>query len=151
MAKQQDQDHQYNLITSGSNVRLEEVKSSRSNSRHTRPKIILNVAQTSPIGGFVGFLREYAVVGLIIGFVLGNQVQSLVKQLVQSFLDPLTHLLFGTELSQRTFTLHFHGRYANFGWGGMVYTLVIFVLVLFSLYATIRILKLDKLKKTDKK
>jgi large-conductance mechanosensitive channel len=128
-----------------SNIRFESAKSRRQ-PKATKSEVVVNVAQNiSPVSGFLDFLKENAVMGLIIGYVLGTQVQALVKQLVASFLDPLTRLLFGTALSQRTFTLQLHGRYANFGWGALVYSVVIFLLVLLTMYLVIRSLKLEKL------
>jgi large-conductance mechanosensitive channel len=88
---------------------------------------------------------------LIIGFVIGNQVTTIVKQLIQSFLDPLTQLLFGTALSNRTFKLHLHGRTANFDWGAMVNALIIFLFVVITMYIFIRALKLDKLEEKIEK
>lgn len=105
----------------------------------------------NPVGGFVDFLREHAVVGLAIGFVIGTQVQTVVKQLVASFIDPLFQLLFGKALSQRTFTLHWHTRAANFGWGAFVYGLLDFVFVLAAIYAIVALLKLDRLDQPKKK
>lgn len=106
------------------------------------------------VHGFVGFLRERAIVGLAVGFVVATQVQGLVKQLIASFLDPATKLLFGSNLSTQTFTLHFRGRWANFAWGLFIYTLVYFFVVITIIYAIIKIFKLDKLDaapKTDAK
>ncbi len=154
MARKQTQESSENIriVTTGSNIRLEPVKSSRQSKSSNNSKIVVSVASDiSPVSNFLGFLREHAVVGLIIGFVIGNQVQTLVKQLVQSFLDPLTRLLFGTALSQRTFLLHFRGREASFGWGALVYALVIFLLVLITMYLVIRFLQLDKLEKKGDK
>lgn len=137
------------IVTNGSNIRFEPVEG-KSNRAH-KSNLVVNVTpDIHPVSNFLGFLKEHAVVGLIIGFVLGNQVQSLVKQLIESFIDPLTKLLFGTELSNRTFTLHFHGRYANFGWGSMVYTLIIFLFVLVTMYLAIKLLNIDALD-DDKK
>src|SRR5581483_541305 len=101
-----------------------------------RRKTTVEVA-TRPVGGFVEFLRERAVVGLAVAFVLGTQVQTVVKQLISSFVDPLFQLLFSGNkaLSTRTFTLHFDGRYANFGWGALAYTLIDFLFVAFAIYA----------------
>jgi large-conductance mechanosensitive channel len=138
------------IVANGSNIRFEPAKSSR-NSKNQKQRIIVSVApDISPIGNFLGFLKDHAVVGLIIGFVVGNQVQSVVKQVLQSFVDPLTKLLFGTALSDRTFTLHFKGRYADFGWGSMIYALIIFLFVLIFMYISIRLLKLDKLEPNKK-
>lgn len=111
------------------------------------------VVAANPVGGFVEFLRERAVVGLAVAFVLGTQVQTVVKQLIASFVDPLFQLLFSGNktLSTRTFTLHFDGRYANFGWGALVYTLIDFLFVAFAIYAVIKLFQLDKLDKKPAK
>jgi large-conductance mechanosensitive channel len=102
-----------------------------------------------PVSGFTEFLRERAVVGLAVGFVLGTQVQTVVKQFISSFVDPLFQLLFSGNkaLSSRTFTLHFDGRHANFGWGAVVYALLDFIFVAATIYAVIKIFQLDKLDK----
>jgi large-conductance mechanosensitive channel len=140
------------VVTNGSNIRLETAQSPRS-SKHQKQKIVVGVAQDiSPVGNFLGFLKDHAVVGLIIGFVIGNQVQSLVKQLISSFVDPLTVLVFGANLSNRTFMLHFRGKQALFGWGAMLNAFIIFLLVLIVMYLAVKLLKLEKLEeaKDDK-
>ncbi|HZL08059.1 MAG TPA: MscL family protein [Candidatus Dormibacteraeota bacterium] len=118
--------------------------------RQHKPQIVVS-PDIHPVSGFVDFLREHAVVGLAIGFVIGTQVQSLVKQLVSSFIDPLFKLLLGQALSQRTFTLDWHGRSANFGWGGFVYALLDFLFVLATIYVVVKFLNLDELGKPKRK
>ena len=110
----------------------------------------IRASETNPDHGFVGFLRENAVIGLAVGLVIGTQVQSVVKQLVTSVLDPLFQLLFGRALSQRTLSLHLHGRTADFAWGSFVYVLIDFIFVLLAVYLIIKVLKLDKLDKPKK-
>lgn len=100
-----------------------------------------------PIEGFVGFLKEYAVVGLAVGFAVGTQAQQVVKQILSSFLDPSFQLVFGKVLSSRTFTLHFQGHSADFGWGALLYSILNFLFVLAAIYTIIKLFKLDKLKK----
>jgi len=132
-------------VTAGTTVRFQQPKSTR------KPKPRVAVAQEmNPAAGFVNFLREHAVVGLAIGFVIGTQVQTLVKQLVASFIDPLFQLLFGQALSQRTSTLHWHGRAASFGWGAFVYGLLDFIFVLAAIYFIVKFFNLDKLDKPKK-
>ena len=104
-----------------------------------------------PIEGFVGFLKEYAVVGLAVGFAVGSQAQQVVKQILSSFIDPSFQLLFGKALSTRTFTLHFQSHAANFGWGALIYSVLNFLFVLAAIYALIKIFKLDKLQIQPKK
>lgn len=106
--------------------------------------------EANSVSGFVGFLRENAVVGLAVGLVIGTQVQAVVKQLIASFIDPLSQLLFGQALSQRTVAANFNGHSAQFAWGGFVYVLIDFIFVLLAVYLIIKILKLDKLDKLKK-
>ena|ERR1035438_4249049 len=139
------------VMTRAGNIRFEPALSPRK-PKPSKSKVVVGAAQDiSPVNNFLDFLKQHAVVGLIIGYVLGTQIQTLVKQLVQSFLDPLTQLLFGTALSARTFTLHFNGRSAQFGWGALIYALIIFILVVICMYLIIRFLKLDKLEQDVKK
>lgn len=103
------------------------------------------------VGGFTNFLREYAVVGLAIGFIVGQQASAVVKQLVASFVDPLVKMWFGENLSDRVAIVHHDTSPVQIPWGLFVYTLIEFFLVLILLYVLIKILRLDKLnKKLDK-
>lgn len=122
--------------------------------KHRRkPKVTVLVGNTDDVvreqfGGFVNFLREYAVVGLAIGFIVGQQAQAVIKQLVASFIDPLISLVFnGTKLSTSTFHLHWGGRTEAFSWGAFVYTLIDFLFILAAIYAMIKLFKLDKFAK----
>ena len=136
------------LVTTGTTMRMQQPKSAR----RPRPSVTKTVVQeVNPVGGFTDFLREYTIVPLAFGFVVAQQVQSLVKQLVSSFIDPFSKLLFGTALSQRTFTLHLHDRGAQFAWGGFVYDVVDFLFVLIVIYVIVKLFQLDKLKAKDKK
>jgi hypothetical protein len=47
------------------------------------------------VGGFTNFLREYAVVGLAVGFVVGQEANAVAKQLVASFIEPWLQAIFG--------------------------------------------------------
>lgn len=97
--------------------------------------------------GFIDFIREHAIVGLAIGFVIGTQVQSLVKQLVASFIDPLFQLFLGASLSSRHFNISYGGRTTPFPWGAFVYALLDFLFVIAAIYIIVKMLKLDKLDK----
>lgn len=135
-------------LAAGSTLRFEEPSSGRK--PKPNPAVVV-VQEVNPVGGFVNFLREHAVVGLAIGFIIGLQAQTLVKQLVSSFIDPAFQLFFGQALSQRTVTLHFNGREAAFGWGGFVYQLLDFVFVLAAIYVIVKAFNLEKLDKPLKK
>ena len=98
--------------------------------------------------GFFGFLRERAVVGLAVGFVVATQVQGVVKQFIDGFINPAFTLWFGGEqLNKREFVVHLHGRTGKFGWGGVVYALVDFLFVVAIIYLLIKLFKLDKFDK----
>src|SRR5580658_8320418 len=128
-------------VTTGTTIRIEQPKSSR----QQKPKITVVMAQElNPVGGFVSFLREHAIVGLAVGFAIATQLQAVVKQLIASFINPLYGLLFnGQQLSTMTVTLHWHGRHQQFGWGEFVYTLIDFVFVLLVIYFALKFLHLD--------
>jgi large-conductance mechanosensitive channel len=122
---------------------------SRSLGQQHRAKMVKIAKGVKPVSGFVDFIREHAIVGLAIGFVLGTQVQTVVKQIISSFIDPLFVLIFpgNKALSARTFTLHLDGRSANFGWGAVVFALLDFIFIAFAVYAIIKLFNLDKLDK----
>jgi large-conductance mechanosensitive channel len=132
------------VVSSGSSVRIETPKS---HGRQHKTNVTTIVTPEVFVGGFIDFLREHAIVGLAVGFVIGTQVQTVVKQLVASFINPAFLLLFGNNLTSETFTWHFHNRHAEFGWGAFVYGLLDFIFVLLVIYAIIKIFKLEKLDK----
>jgi large-conductance mechanosensitive channel len=104
---------------------------------------------TGSVSDFVNFLRERAIVGLAIGFVVGTQVQTLVKQFITSFVDPLFKLLIpGNQvLSDRKWVAHFAGRTADFGWGALAYTLLDFFFIVLVIYIVVRVFSLERLDK----
>jgi large conductance mechanosensitive channel len=134
-------------LAPGSAIRFETPKSNRK--PKPNPAIVV-VQEVNPVGGFINFLREYAVVGLAVGFIIGLQAQTLVKQLVSSFIDPAFQLFFGQALQKRTFTLSFADRHIPFGWGAFVYVLFDFLFVLAAIYAIVKFFSLDKLDKPKK-
>lgn len=136
---------QVHAVTTGTTIRIEQPKSSR----QQKPNITVVMAQDhNPVGGFVDFLREHAIVGLAVGFAIATQLQAVVKQLIASFINPLYGLLFnGQQLSTLSTTLHWHGRQEQFGWGAFVYDLIDFIFVLAIIYTVVKILHLDSLDK----
>lgn len=96
--------------------------------------------------GFINFLREHAVVGLAVGFIIGLQAQTLVKQLADSFITPLLNVFFGDVLNKH-FIVHTSGGPIAFEWGKFIYALLDFMFVLFFVYLVIKVLKLDRLDK----
>lgn len=97
------------------------------------------------VDGFVTFLREKAVVGLAVGFIIGQQAQGLIKQLVDSFLTPFINAVVGTNLQDRKFALIPGSPETTISWGKFVYVAINFLLVLLAIYLIIKLFKLDKL------
>jgi large conductance mechanosensitive channel len=115
------------------------------------PKITVLVAPDDfareQVGGFVNFLRQYAVVGLAVGFIVGLQAQTVMKQLVESFITPMLNFLLGQDLMKKQFTIGSGASAAAFTWGKFIYALVNFLFVLLFIYLIVKLLKLDKLDK----
>ena len=104
---------------------------------------------SQPATGFVAFLRERAIVGLAIGFVVGVQVQTVAKSFITGFVNPLfTFLIPGNQvLSDHKWTWHINGHTANIGWGDLVYQLLDLFFLIFIIYLVVRVFKLDRLDK----
>jgi len=99
------------------------------------------------VGGFANFLRDYAVVGLAIGFIVGQQANAVVKQLVASFVEPWVQVLFGKDWNHRSATLHHGHDVVLVPWGAFVYTMIEFFFVVIAIYLVVKLFRLDKLKK----
>ncbi|HWT55695.1 MAG TPA: MscL family protein [Candidatus Microsaccharimonas sp.] len=103
------------------------------------------------VGGFSRFLQDYAVVGLALGFIVGQQANGVVKQFVATFLDPLVEFLFGQDLSDRVAIVHHHQQAVKIPLGAFAYALLEFFFVLITMYAVIKLFKLDKFIAKKKK
>jgi large conductance mechanosensitive channel len=103
--------------------------------------------EVNPVDDFIGFLKQYAIIGLSIGFIIGNQMSSFVKVIVSSLIAPLLSLVFGLSLSQQTLKISFHGRHASFEWGAVVYNLIELAILLIILYLVIKLSGLSRLEK----
>ncbi|HSX05934.1 MAG TPA: MscL family protein [Candidatus Saccharimonadales bacterium] len=99
------------------------------------------------VGGFAKFLREYAVIGLAIGFIVGQQANAVVKQIVASFIEPWIEVLFGQNLASRVAYWHHGNVPVTVPWGAFVYAVIEFVFVVVIMYLAVKLLRLDKLKK----
>ena len=129
------------------NIRLQEPSSQRG-SRNRRTTGSAVVREIIPVEGFMNFLREHTVVSLAVGFAIATQAQTVIKQLIASFIDPLYGLLFNEKLSAKAFTLHFNGHTQQFAWGQFVYTFIDFLFVLLAIYWIVKAFGLDRLEKT---
>jgi large-conductance mechanosensitive channel len=101
--------------------------------------------------GFLHFLRDYAVVGLAVGFIIGQQAQFLIKQLIDSFVTPLQNVLIGESVQNRSFAISSGDHSGEVTWGKFVYVLFNFIFVMIFIYVLVKLMKLDKLKDVDKK
>jgi large conductance mechanosensitive channel len=103
------------------------------------------------LGGFVNFLRERGVVGVAVGFIIGLQAQTLMKQMVESFVTPLLDFWFNG-LAKKQITLQAGGKPVYLSWGEFLYSLITFLFVVLFVYLIVKLLRLDKLDKPkDKK
>jgi large-conductance mechanosensitive channel len=111
--------------------------------------ILKNEVINKQVGGFTNFLREQSVIGIGIGLVFGTQTKTVVDSIMKSFVDPVTKLILPGQqaLTEKSFTLHFHGREANIVWGNIVYNVFSFIMVAIVVYLIYRLLRLDKLAK----
>jgi large-conductance mechanosensitive channel len=134
-------------VAAGTTIRFEEPKSKRT----AKSPVVVVAQDINPVEGFLGFLRDHAIVGLSIGFIVGSQMTAFVNVFVQNFINPLTQLFFGTALSERKLTLHFHDNESQFGWGAIAYSLLSIILLLISVYVAIKLFSLEKLDKPKKK
>lgn len=119
-------------------------------SKRPHVSVVVSPELSEPVHGFVNFLREHAVVGVAIGFIIGLQAQTLMKQLVDSFLTPLLNLFLG-DVTKKQAVFSLGNKTATFAWGKFVYSLVAFLFVLLAVYVIIKILKLDRLEKSAAK
>lgn len=139
----------------GAKVTIRQSKKQAESISHPHITVLLDdpeAAVRNQVGGFVQFLREKAVVGLAVGFIVGQQAQAVIKQLVDSFINPWLNVMLGSKLQDRK-TI-FAGE--KFTWGKFTYVFINFLVVLFSVYVIVKLFKLDKLdlpngKKSKKK
>jgi large conductance mechanosensitive channel protein len=145
----QTQTEEIDVPIADETIEIKETTSTHHSAKSTVAVIVKS--DLNPVNGFVEFLREHAVVGLAIGFVIGTQVQSVVRQLVTSFISPLFTLFFGKSIETRSFSLTYRDRIATFPWGAFLYGLLNFMFVVIAIYLIVKILKLDKLDKPVEK
>lgn len=120
--------------------------------RHHGISVVLDTDDVvrEQVGGFANFIREYAVVGLAVGFIVGQQANAVMKQMVASFVDPWMTVVFGTDFKDKVAIVHSGTEAVPVPWGLFVYTLVEFFVVLLTIYIVIKLFRLDKLKPKDK-
>jgi large conductance mechanosensitive channel len=137
------------VVAVGTPIRFEKPKSSRKKAKASDVAVVV-AQEINPVSGFGDFLKQYAVVGLAIGFIVGLQAQDLVRSLVTSFIDPTFQLLFGDKLQNKVFHIGFHGREQAFMWGTFVRSVLYFLFVLAAIFVIVKLLNLDKFGSVSK-
>ena len=93
------------------------------------------------IRGFRDFIRDYGVLPLAIGVVIGTAVNDFVKTLVDGIVTPFISLISpGSELQTLRFV--FHG--AVFKIGAVLNALLSLLIVAFLVYATVKVVLRDE-------
>jgi len=104
---------------------------------------------STPLQGFMKFVREQGVVGLAVGIVLGTAVKSVVDSLVNNIVNPVIGVLIGSQEALTELSWHINGQ--NIRYGLFLNSVLQFVIVAAVVYFAVTGLKLDKLdlKKED--
>ncbi|MFH1561013.1 MAG: MscL family protein [Patescibacteria group bacterium] len=99
--------------------------------------------------GFISFIKEQGIVGLIVGFILGGSVKNLVTSFVEDILNPILSLFLGStaNLGELSFKI---GEIEIF-WGHFLSTLIDFIIIAGIVYYLVKSLRLDKIDDKVKK
>jgi large-conductance mechanosensitive channel len=131
------------VVTTHSSIRMASPESKNRSPRSLKP----NLTTPEVAKGFVSFLKDHAVVGLAVGFVIATQVQALVKLLVNGFITPTFQFFFKNALVKDQFVVHVNGALIVYPWGQFANGFLDFIFVLIAIYLIIRIFRLDKFNK----
>lgn len=93
------------------------------------------------MNGFVQFIRERAIAGLAIGFILGGATSELVRAFINDIVNPLLGLLLGKVEGLTTASFSVFG--AEILWGDFVSVLINFFVLAGVVYLGFKWLKLD--------
>lgn len=93
--------------------------------------------------GFIEFLRSQGVVGLAIGFILGQGAKDVVTSFVDDILGPLLGLIIGSKEGLESATFLVYG--ATVSYGNFLKLLMDFVIVAGIVYFVFKGFKLDRL------
>ena len=99
----------------------------------------------SPLAGFFEFIRQQGVVGLAVGFILGDSVKQVVSSIVNDLINPVLGLVLVRITGGNLEDASFNVGPVIFTWGHLASTLIDFVIIAAVIYFVIKGLKLDKL------
>ncbi len=122
----------------------------KKNQKQNEPLYKLNlntieyVAKTK-VTGFFDFIRTQGVMGLAIGFMLGDKIKNLVNSFTLDILNPLLTMLTGTAGELVNAKISFFG--ADVLWGRFASNLLDFLFMAGIIYFIFKGLGLDKLDK----
>jgi large conductance mechanosensitive channel len=108
------------------------------------------------VSGFLDFVREQGVVGLAVGLAIGTAAGATVKQIVDSFINPLVAILTrGIDLAQLKWVIFPADVDAGqvevaIGYGAIVSSFVTLIATAFVVYWLVRVLKFDRIDKKKK-
>jgi len=142
-------DETLQVNTTGGAVRISHPSSNRGKATaRDKAEVVVDLVTPRAVEGFVGFLRENAVVGLAVGIVIGTQLKVIVDSLNTNVINELFKLVLnGDALTTKKVAVNMNGQTANIGWGAVVYSIIDFLFIMIVIYALIKIFKLDKLDK----
>lgn len=92
--------------------------------------------------GFMEFLKQYSIIGLAIGLVIGNASQTLVKALVEGIITPFIGVILGLFLPKLGSLVDFkiHLQNQDFKVGQVIQNTIEFLIILFLIYVVIKVL-----------
>lgn len=99
----------------------------------------------SPLLGFIEFIRQQGVIGLAVGFILGDSIKQVVSALVTDLINPIIGLLLGYVSGGNLDTASLVVGPVTFAWGHFISTCIDFAVTAFVIYMMVKILKFDKL------
>jgi large-conductance mechanosensitive channel len=106
------------------------------------------------VKGFVNFVREQGVVGMLVGFAVGLQAATTVNTVVQGFINPIVEWLLSfvleepSTLEQLTWTVSDSPEHGLvFYWGLILSGIIRLAAVALIVYGLIRWLRLDRKSK----
>lgn len=93
---------------------------------------------------FLKFIRERAVAGLAIGFILGGAVSALVASFINDIANPFIGLVLGSVNGLKTASFTLLG--ATISWGNFIVALINFLILALVVYGLFKLLRLDQKK-----
>lgn len=90
------------------------------------------------LSGFFEFLKQYSVIGLAIGIVIGDASKTIVNTIVSGLITPFLGLFLPSNQSLQSMTFRLRGQI--FEIGNVIQATLSFVIILFIVYFVIKIL-----------